>query len=141
MLTGYHIGDSPLSWNDAEDYCQQYGSHLATINSSFDHEAAKALCDLKEANCWIGLKYDDTENAWQWADESELGFVFNSDGTPMTGVYPWRTSEPNNADEDCIEMFYMDNYQWNDQDCQDLSYPICTYGTFITHRCMLVNTK
>ena len=134
LLSGYHVGDTKLTWNDAEEYCQQYGSHLATIKSSEDHGISKALCYVKGDSCWIGNYHNDTANTWQWADGSELDFGFNSDGTATNSIYPWNNGQPNLASQDCTVMHWFDDYRWHDADCDsEFHLPVCNYGVCYKH--------
>ena len=136
LSTGYHVGGSQLSWDDSKAYCQQYGSNLATIKSSADHETVKTLCEASGNDyCWIGLYHDDKDAGspgYKWTDGSDINFGFNSDGTPTTGIYPWVTGTPDNSDEDCVQLWGANGYDWNDAACIDNYVPICNYG--MTHK-------
>ena len=106
-VNGYLIGPNVMTWENAEAYCVSQGSHLATICDDTERDRAKALCsandDSSGRGCWIGL-YEETMNVWKWADGSALGYGFDANSLPTTGLNPWHSGEPNNhggQPEDC----------------------------------------
>ena len=81
--------------SDARLLCQnEWGTDLASIHSEQDLEEALFLCDLKtstdnivgQEKCWIGLEYDDTNDAFKWIDGTDFDY-----GSPVNGdyQYPW----------------------------------------------------
>ena len=128
-LAKYFKGDDSMTFDEAEEYCLDRGSHLATIQDSDDRDEAKALCEtydnVNSRGCWIGLYHQDTESSWKWEDGSDLDYGFDSSGNPTTGVDPWWPGEPNSDGEDCIHIFENQQFNWNDAVCGDRNYPIC----------------
>lgn len=60
---------SGTTWDSAEEFCNAtFGTHLASIHSDDDQDEASTVCATK---CWIGLKYIDNTNEWQWSDGTE----------------------------------------------------------------------
>ena len=95
----YVIGPKPLSFDDAEAYCQDIGRHLVSIHSSSERDAAKALCKtvdhvgVTSRGCWIGLSEDKAlpkPVRWAWTDGTDICepkcYGFNEDRSPNTGT-------------------------------------------------------
>ena len=130
----YLIGPKKLSFDDAEAYCIEQGSHLATIKNDYEGDRAKAKCQeyddygsgIGGNGCWIGLYQPDSESSWKWIDGSDLGeYGFYSNGTATTGIHPWYSGEPNSNGGVCIHIFYKQEFNWNDCICDRLNRPIC----------------
>ena len=121
------ISDTYMNYDQAEAYCVAQGSHLATISNLAEQDEAAALCQANDANlegCWCGLFHDDSSNTWKWKDGSALGYGFNADGSPTTGITPWIIGEPSNSG-DCIQLRSGHNYGWNDKTCTASQLAIC----------------
>lgn len=83
----YELGPYVMYWQDAENYCNTLGSHLASIHSQDDNDHAATICSGQ--TCWIGLNDIATENTFRWSDDSEWVY-----GTTYY-VSPWNAAEPN----------------------------------------------
>ena len=75
FLIKYIIGDTAMTWNEAEKYCLSQQSHLVTITDASVNDQVKTLCRLNydalpSRGCWIGLSYDDSTSLWEWKDGS-----------------------------------------------------------------------
>lgn len=121
------ISPKPMSFSDAEEYCKAFDRHLVSIHSQSAQDAAAELCNLGDElayGCWIGLYHDDSD--WKWSDGSALDYGFGSTTGTTSGAYPWYPGEPNNVNEDCVQLFpaVLGN-QWNDLTCSNLCYAIC----------------
>ena len=127
ISTQFLVGSSAMTWNEAENYCSSQGSNLVTIVNASTYDYLKSLCRSNPAGgatgCWIGLHYE--ASSWSWSDGSILTFGFNPDASPTNGVYPWGQGEPNNANEDCVNLFVGQSLTWNDAPCNNLNVPIC----------------
>ena len=123
----YIIGPQPLTFNEAEEYCDSIGSHLATIKNDIDSDAVRTLCDTVDSTeCWIGLTFYGIEEGWSWIDGSQLGeYGFDSNGNPKTEDDAWAIREPNGSNEDCVHLRKAVNFYWNDALCSRSNYPIC----------------
>ena len=115
-----------LPWNEANEFCQDIGSNLASIHSSYEFILAQEVCT--GSDCWIGLTDIDSEGVWTWDDGSitDYGFVNNNNTKPTTGTNPWGYYEPNNyaGNEDCTHLGWSDGL-WNDAACTNGYLPIC----------------
>jgi len=131
------VGDAPMEWSEASDYCEGIGGQLLSIDSAETQRIAENLCEAVDHTspfswgCWTGLHRDgDGTGEWQWSDGQSTEFGFNATG-PTTGVYPWAGAEPNNAGngEDCIQLTKYHNFTWNDGNCESPCFPICKGST------------
>uniref|UniRef100_A0AAY4BKE8 C-type lectin domain-containing protein n=1 Tax=Denticeps clupeoides TaxID=299321 RepID=A0AAY4BKE8_9TELE len=60
-----------LNWSSAQDFCRQYYTDLAAIESL---EADDVLGDLSNTSAWVGLYWDCAEN-WQWSDGQKINYT------------------------------------------------------------------
>ena len=110
-MAQYIVGDEYMSWNDAEDWCNDQGYHLASIHNDDQNAAALTMC----TDCWIGLQcIDNNQYDFEWTDGSDWDYS------------NWNENEPNNwqnTNEDCAHM-YASGY-WNDNSCDNTYRPLC----------------
>ena len=104
----YHYIDERKTWQDAQSYCREHHSDLATISNMEDNNIA--LKSKTNSSAWIGLNYNNTQGAWRWSDSSNASF------------YNWNNGEPN-RDGDCVEMRW--DGSWNDLRCHHKRPFIC----------------
>ena len=116
------------NYANAQAFCRTHlGTDLASLHNVDDFNEAKLLCQLNNADCWIGLNDIDAEGIWKWQDGTSLDFGKNTSG----GIYPWSNfpnAQPNNlnGNEDCVSMKNDRNYTFNDDECDSVSqYFIC----------------
>uniref|UniRef100_A0AC35GDC2 C-type lectin domain-containing protein n=1 Tax=Panagrolaimus sp. PS1159 TaxID=55785 RepID=A0AC35GDC2_9BILA len=73
-----------LTFWGAENKCQKFGGHLASIHSYGEALLVGSMGPIRYANIYIGLFTDNIGKTWNWTD-----------GTPFD--YPnWITNEPEN---------------------------------------------
>ncbi|XP_077791742.1 C-type lectin BpLec-like [Podarcis muralis] len=111
-------------WKEAEEECQQQGSHLASILTK------KECCRLRrylsrfrpDGDVWIGLHNlakTPGSTSWQWSD----GLI--ADHTQ------WSTGQPNNhgkTGEWCVELWRTTGFRkWNDELCSRKNSYVCKY--------------
>ena len=89
-----------FSFASAQADAQNKGGHLATITSSSENSAVKAIAS---GNPWLGAKDDEVEGAWKWITGESWNYT------------NWNSNEPNNSggNEDGLE-FYANTGKWND---------------------------
>eukprot|EP00486_Rosalina_sp_Unknown_P007847 CAMPEP_0201586514 /NCGR_PEP_ID=MMETSP0190_2-20130828/133727_1 /ASSEMBLY_ACC=CAM_ASM_000263 /TAXON_ID=37353 /ORGANISM="Rosalina sp." /LENGTH=245 /DNA_ID=CAMNT_0048034691 /DNA_START=111 /DNA_END=848 /DNA_ORIENTATION=- len=137
----YEVIPGLVTYAEAQQKCQDvYGTTLATIE--FDHDATNLLTTLQNngmtnTGWWIGLNDLDTQSIWKY----DSGYDCN--GNCDTQSY-WRTGEPNNNAERCVELNALTtpsiNEMFNDYDCDadsdgaicDCVAPIDISGEYIT---------
>ncbi|XP_059396148.1 macrophage mannose receptor 1-like [Carassius carassius] len=96
----------PKTWTEAQSYCREKYTDLATVQSDEDRaklkEAANAVNFLSVA--WIGFYRE----VWHWSYQN----------TPISYV-TWDTNNPNspNTDEACVVV--KTSTQWADRDCTE----------------------
>uniref|UniRef100_A0A667WM85 C-type lectin domain-containing protein n=1 Tax=Myripristis murdjan TaxID=586833 RepID=A0A667WM85_9TELE len=84
------------SWSEAQSYCRQSYTDLASIRNLAENEEIRGL--ISEAS-WIGLFRD----AWKWSDGSTMSFS------------KWDNSQPSGGDDyhSWIGLF-RDGWKWSD---------------------------
>ena len=103
----YHLYDKSMTWEEAKQYCEKLGGHLATIISEDEQKIVQELIHAGEKNTyWIGGKKNDNDILWV-TDE-----LFN--------YYNWGKNEPNGGkSETYIEIVKnswgnLETGDWND---------------------------
>ncbi|KAK0140964.1 Macrophage mannose receptor 1 [Merluccius polli] len=108
----YHYIDKKMSWQDAQSYCRERHSDLATISNSRDNNIAlKSKTNSAENYVWIGLNNNNTQGAWRWSEDSSNASFYN-----------WNKGEPN-VNSDCVEM--RRDGRWYDVKCHHKLPFIC----------------
>nr|XP_055057236.1 macrophage mannose receptor 1-like [Misgurnus anguillicaudatus] len=110
-MTGYIMINSYKNWTDAQSYCREYHTDLATVHSDAEQIQLTAVAGFLES-VWIGL-YSD---AWQWSDQWSL--FFRNWATEYTS----RTT----GFGDCVAMSTVSE-KWVQSPCNELHHFIC-YG-------------
>ncbi|XP_026208856.1 macrophage mannose receptor 1-like isoform X2 [Anabas testudineus] len=129
----YHFIGENKTWDEAQKYCREKYTDLATVSDMTDMERLRKSTEtLTEA--WIGLhsypgKYNRT---WYW---SLPGLKFNENQTR------WDSGEPNdkgenNHLENCVLMVgnSIPNQKWNDYPCNGKLKFICYNETKQTNK-------
>ncbi|KAL7846166.1 hypothetical protein AOLI_G00243580 [Acnodon oligacanthus] len=87
----YHFVNENKKWTEAQSYCRQTYTDLATINSMEEMKDLSAtLIDKARNHVWIGLEKGST-GKWQW---SLAEGNFHSEGVAYRN---WSPGEPNNG--------------------------------------------
>ncbi|XP_047194871.1 lymphocyte antigen 75-like [Hippoglossus stenolepis] len=129
LLHQYHFVSDAKTWTEAQSYCRETYTDLATIENT---EEMKKLKDTVSAagnssEVWIGL-YSHID--WKWSDG------FNQSGAEYRN---WKSPDPNYlaANELCVAM---DKYgKWIDDYCNERLF-VCYNGTLEDSDFVLVNT-
>lgn len=121
----YYIFNNGGSYEDAEQYCEYLGGHLATITSQAENEFLFNYMQSRELeNAYFGLTDRNNEGTWEW---------INGEPVIYTNWYP---EEPNNErGNENYAMFYWKYTagEWNDGDFgngtegDDVNF-ICEWG-------------
>ncbi|KAK6466249.1 macrophage mannose receptor 1-like isoform X1 [Huso huso] len=101
----YHFVKDEKSWFDAQSYCRENHTDLATIESQEETEKVLNI-SAGLINAWIGLYYDK-EN-WQWSNGDNVSY------------YNWKSSLS------CISV--DSNGEWVDSDCHSNRYSFICYN-------------
>uniref|UniRef100_A0A3P9IAB5 C-type lectin domain-containing protein n=1 Tax=Oryzias latipes TaxID=8090 RepID=A0A3P9IAB5_ORYLA len=126
MKSEYHYVNRPLNWSEAQLYCREKYTDLATFDSLDDLNRLKANFSYSWA--WIGLHDDpaawktsmgNKSNSWRWSATGQ---------TSITGYQSWDSYSPDYylAKDTCVTMIV--GGLWNDDVCNtwesDLKYRI-----------------
>uniref|UniRef100_A0A3B4Z278 C-type lectin domain-containing protein n=1 Tax=Stegastes partitus TaxID=144197 RepID=A0A3B4Z278_9TELE len=117
-LRQYHFVNERLTWHEAQAYCRETYTDLATtesmteINQLIDTVSSSGY----NSEVWIGL-YNEID--WRWSDG------FTGSGAEYRN---WGSREPSfmNADEFCVGV--RSTARWHDMSCLDKG-PLDCYHT------------
>ncbi|XP_076838200.1 macrophage mannose receptor 1-like [Brachyhypopomus gauderio] len=107
---GYIGVNISKSWQDAQSYCRQQYTDLATINSPWQQKLLTGIFGRGLA-VWVGLFLD----TWQWSDQWSLFFR------------NWAVGQPTYVAGNCITMMTNDSGNWADAPC-NTENPVMCYG-------------
>lgn len=98
----YVLSKTGATWSQAQAYCRQHHTGLASIRSMADNRAIDLLVGSDVA--WIGLYREEA-----WSDQSSPSFRY------------WKTGEPNNHDgnQKCVAASLPDSGKWIKENCLD----------------------
>ncbi|XP_050950235.1 C-type lectin domain family 17, member A [Labeo rohita] len=101
----YHFINENKNWNEAQRYCKENYTDLATIDNMNDMNEMKESMDVEGFQyVWIGLQKTGCDE-WQW-----------SSGEPVVYL-DWEHSQPEDRDY-CATI---SSGQWHDFPCSDIS--------------------
>ncbi|XP_078805907.1 lymphocyte antigen 75-like [Oryzias latipes] len=100
--------DKSMTWSEAQIYCREHYSDLASVRNMKDNEEITKLIPNRR-NVWIGLFRD----SWKWSDGSSLSFKY------------WSRSEPNGPTENCGAGYSSGSGTWVDISCSHKFAFIC----------------
>ncbi|XP_059358621.1 C-type mannose receptor 2-like [Carassius carassius] len=110
----YFYINKAMSWPEAQSYCRERFTDLATVDSMDDVNRLVNIVDAGyNGSVWIGLKRG-TQTRWVW-----------SDGENNTSLYyNWDSGQPD-GEGDCIATY---SGAWHDGRCDLLLYFTCYMG-------------
>ena len=105
------------TWEGSELFCQSAGyDGLARLDTPEENNFALTLVHSVEDldDVWIGLSDDDDDGTWLWTDGT----------TAWTNFGP---GEPSATEENCVELYAVNDWTWNDRPCNELFPAICQH--------------
>ncbi|GLD50623.1 macrophage mannose receptor 1-like protein, partial [Lates japonicus] len=121
----YHVVYELKNMTEAQSYCREKYTDLATIDNMEDVNLLNSMVDLSKMIyteysylAWIGL-YDDV-NSWRWS-LSDRSFYTQEEAEFRN----WASGEPDNyrGREHCGQM--KDDGEWTDTGCESLRTAVC----------------
>ncbi|XP_016333237.1 C-type mannose receptor 2-like [Sinocyclocheilus anshuiensis] len=107
----YHYINVRMSWPEAQSYCRERFTALATVDSMGDMNRLVNIVDAGySGSVWIGLK-KGTQKRWGWS---------NGENT-SSQYYNWGSAQPN-GDGDCVVIY---SGVWHYMLCSYKRYFVC----------------
>uniref|UniRef100_A0A8B9J830 C-type lectin domain-containing protein n=1 Tax=Astyanax mexicanus TaxID=7994 RepID=A0A8B9J830_ASTMX len=132
----YHFVNQSKTWTEAQSYCRQTYTDLATINNMDEMKKLNETLKNKDGNyVWIGLNRGNT-GKWGWSlGSGNLENVGDS-------YRNWDSIEPNNAGgkEFCVAM-YNTSGNWLDVECGDKNPFVCFDGKILNFKYRLMKAQ
>ena len=76
----YGIYTDKISWDEAVEFCESQGGHLATITSEAENNAITSLLSGENTAYWIGAEY--TNGVWNWITDENWNYTNWGSGEP-----------------------------------------------------------
>ncbi|XP_066537737.1 macrophage mannose receptor 1-like isoform X2 [Hoplias malabaricus] len=118
----FYLVNEDKTWTEAQKYCRQKNTDLATIESQKEMNVLKALINQTSSLYWIGLRQTippGNTKTWVWSDGSNYSYR------------DWYQGEPNNGLGDVCVQLYTNN-QWNDANCSATNPFVCYKNISLT---------
>ncbi|KAG5261363.1 hypothetical protein AALO_G00303580 [Alosa alosa] len=115
----FHVVKEQKNWTEAQQYCREEFTDLATIDNMTEMEKLKSLIHKAGAgNAWIGLKQGNSPK-WQWSLADRDFYRENE-----TEFRNWAQGKPNKIGEEYVVM--KEHGKWHDFMCSH-SFPFICY--------------
>ncbi|XP_035863297.1 C-type lectin domain family 4 member F-like [Sander lucioperca] len=105
QLCDYHFIGDKKTWKEAQDYCRENHTDLATVSNQTDmkrlHDAATAKYPQYQGGAWIGLKKNTPNIVWRW---SLPGVEFNESESEWSPGQPDTKGCVNSRLDNCVRM-------------------------------------
>ncbi len=115
----YHLIEEPKTWNEAQQYCRNKYTDLATIYNEADIEQLIAAAGSGyEGKVWIGLY--DLPKAWIWSRTNENLYV------PSKETFKgWKRGRPKEITKSNKLCVVYQTGSWSDISCSELKPFVC----------------
>ncbi|XP_047446061.1 C-type mannose receptor 2-like [Mugil cephalus] len=132
QLYQYHYVEDTKTWTEAQEYCREHYTDLATVSNMTDIKRLLEESTGNQTEAWIGLNNRaDVTRTWHW---SLPGVEFKDDGTR------WDDGQPNHVGnvENCV--ITRKQGKWHDFPCPDKK-PFLCYNESGSTKIHLINEK
>ncbi|XP_069014991.1 macrophage mannose receptor 1-like isoform X2 [Embiotoca jacksoni] len=132
QVYSYHYVNMNETWSDAQNYCRQKHTDLATVNNMRDMKRLLRKRPVNKEEAWIGLKkHTDADRTWHWS----LPWVEYKENKEK-----WSSGEPNDHGgvENCVKLH---NRKWQDVLCSHKHKFVCYNGTNASKKFYLIDEK
>ncbi|KAM3876154.1 P-selectin-like [Diretmus argenteus] len=114
----YNYSTSPSrNWKSAREWCQQHFTDMVAIQNKGEIAFLNQMLPFNPGYYWIGIR--KVADVWTWVGTNK---------TLTDEAENWATGEPNNAYEDCVEIYIKrekDTAKWNDERCRKKKGTVC----------------
>ncbi|XP_049438144.1 C-type mannose receptor 2-like isoform X3 [Epinephelus fuscoguttatus] len=119
----YHVVYDLKNWTEAQSYCREKYTDLATVDNMEDVTTLKNMADRSKLTgsdlfAWIGLYRD----SWKWS-LSDTSFYKHGE----TEFRRWRAGEPSNIDSAAHCTAMDEDGLWNSLLCSNSLKVVCSY--------------
>ncbi|MBR3282806.1 MAG: hypothetical protein IKI56_05860, partial [Ruminococcus sp.] len=100
----YQIFNTGITWDEAKEYCESLGGHLAAITSAEEQKIvnnAVTASGTPKAYLWIG-GYCGSDRMFKWVTDEDMSYI------------NWAEDQPDNAGGEDRMMLFRSNGGWND---------------------------
>ncbi|KAL0994907.1 hypothetical protein UPYG_G00129090 [Umbra pygmaea] len=118
----YYVVDQQMTWSEAQSYCRETYTDLATVSNFDDYNSLTCLINSTfgySGQAWIGLTFD-----WIWS-QGDNGTEVITNGWP--GGYPW-VSQESLESKSCVQMNFY-NGLWQPIPCRYNNLVVCYDGS------------
>lgn len=87
----YKVFQQAMTWENAKEFCESMGGHLATAETPDENEFIKDLFinNYSENSCWIGASRDK-RGIWKWVSGKMIGDYYDWAGGSEGSYYYMR---------------------------------------------------
>ncbi|XP_038136967.1 C-type mannose receptor 2-like, partial [Cyprinodon tularosa] len=138
QLYEYHYINEEKNWTEAQQYCRENHTDLATVSNMADMKRFLSNSAGNMTEAWIGL-YDQTDvnRTWYW---SLPGMKFNESETNWDQVKHKEPTDRANRDYENCGFLYK-NLKWADTQCQHTRCFLCYDETNRTQKYHLIREE
>ncbi|XP_034054621.1 macrophage mannose receptor 1-like [Gymnodraco acuticeps] len=116
LRPGFTYYNEPKTWSEAQTFCREHHSDLATIRAGEELEGSF------HNDVWIGLFKNTKDSEWKWSETDEIANFTN-----------WAFGQPKLNDDKCVVMF-KHNHKWNDKRCDSKFSFLCSDESLVKER-------
>jgi thiol-disulfide isomerase/thioredoxin len=80
----YQRIDVPMTWQEAKEYCERHGGHLATATSAEENQFIYENFG-RDHVCWLGATDEEDEGTWKWVTGEPWDYENWFEGEPDNG--------------------------------------------------------